>query len=404
MKKKVLSVLLSMTMVAAILAGCGSSAADNAAPAAEAAADAAEDAAATVEEAADTVEEAVDQAASATSGGGRVAVAMPTQSSERWINDGANMKSQLEELGYEVDLQYAEDDVQMQVSQIENMIASGANCLVIAAIDSGALVNVEDQAKQAGIPIIAYDRLLMDTDAVSYYATFDNKGVGTVIGEYIKDNATKDGNKGLDAVKAAGLTMNVEFLMGSPDDNNALMLYNGLMEVLQPYLDDGTLVCKSGRTSFDDTCILRWSQETAQQNMENYLTGFYADEDIDIVASAFDGFAYGAKAALEGAGYTEANWPLITGQDAELMATKNIIAGWQTMSIYKDTRLLASKCVTMVQAVLEGAEPEINDTEQYNNGKIVVPSYLCTPVAVDKDNYKELLIDGGYYTEDQIAE
>jgi len=404
MKKKVLSALLSMTMVAALLAGCGSSSAETAAPAAEPAAEEAPAEEAPAEEAAEAVDEAVDAAAAATSGGGRVAVAMPTQSSERWINDGANMKKQLEELGYEVDLQYAEDDVQMQVSQIENMIASGANCLVIAAIDSGALVNVEDQAKQAGIPIIAYDRLLMDTDAVSYYATFDNKGVGTVIGEYIRDNAEKDGNKGLDAIKAAGLKMNIEFLMGSPDDNNALMLYNGLMEVLQPYLDDGTLVCKSGRTSFDDTCILRWSQETAQQNMENYLTGFYADEDIDIVASAFDGFAYGAKAALEGAGYTEANWPLITGQDAELMATKNIISGSQKMSIYKDTRLLASKCVTMVQAVLEGAEPEINDTEQYDNGKIVVPSYLCTPVAVDKDNYKELLIDGGYYTEDQLAE
>ena len=416
MKKKVLGMLLSVAMVASVLAGCGSTAAE--APAAEApaadaaadtaaepAADAAADTAAADTAAADTAADAaVDQAAAATSGGGRVAVAMPTQSSERWINDGANMKSQLEELGYEVDLQYAEDDVQTQVSQIENMIASGANCLVIAAIDSGALTNVEEQAKQAGIPIIAYDRLLMDTDAVSYYATFDNKGVGTVIGTYIKDHATKDGNVGLDAVKAAGLKMNIEFLMGSPDDNNALMLYNGLMEVLKPYLDDGTLVCKSGRTSFDDTCILRWSQETAQQNMENYLTGFYADEKIDIVASAFDGFAYGAKAALEGAGYTEKDWPLITGQDAELMASKNIIAGWQTMSIYKDTRLLASKCVTMVQAVLQGAEPEINDTEQYNNGKIVVPSYLCTPVAVDKDNYKELLIDGGYYTEAQLAE
>ena len=406
MKKKILSVLLSMTMVAAILSGCGGAAADTAAPAADAAADtAAADTAAADTAAAPADDAAADTAAPAASGGGkRVAVAMPTQSSERWINDGNNMKSQLEELGYEVDLQYAEDDVQAQVSQIENMIASGANCLVIAAIDSGALTNVEDQAKQAGIPIIAYDRLLMDTDAVSYYATFDNKGVGTVIGNYIKDNATKDGNKGLDAVKAAGLHMNIEFLMGSPDDNNALMLYNGLMEVLKPYLDDGTLVCKSGRTSFDDTCILRWSQETAQQNMENYLTGFYADEDIDIVASAFDGFAYGAKAALEGAGYTEKNWPLITGQDAELMATKHIISGKQTMSIYKDTRLLASKCVTMVQAVLEGAEPEINDTEQYNNGKIVVPSYLCEPVAVDKDNYKEVIIGGGYYTEEQLAE
>ena len=381
-------------MVATLLVGCGGEAAPAAteAPAAEAPAADAEAPAADAEAPAD---EAVDQAAAATTGGKKVGVAMPTQSSERWINDGANMKAQLEALGYEVDLQYAEDDVQMQVSQIENMIASGVNCLVIASIDSGALVNVEAQAKEAGIPIIAYDRLLMDTDAVSYYATFDNKGVGTAIGKYIEEK--KD-------LANTSETFTIEFFMGSPDDNNAHMLYDGLMEVLQPYLDNGTLVCKSGRTSFDDTCILRWSQETAQQNCENYLTGFYADEDLDICATAFDGFAYGCKAALEGAGYTEANWPLITGQDAELMATKNIISGKQTMSIYKDTRLLAEKCVTMVQAVLEGAEPEINDTEQYNNGKIVVPSYLCTPVAVDKDNYEEIIVEGGYYTADQLAE
>lgn len=371
-----------------MLAGCGGGSAETAAPAADAPA-AAEEA-----PAADAPAAAAEEVAATTSGGGKVGVAMPTQSSERWINDGANMKAKLEALGYEVDLQYAEDDVQAQVSQIENMIASGVNCLVIASIDSSALVNVEAQAKDAGIPIIAYDRLLMDTDAVSYYATFDNKGVGTAIGKYIEDNA------GLDPANP----QTIEFFMGSPDDNNAHMLYAGLMEVLQPYLDNGALVCKSGRTSFDDTCILRWSQETAQQNCENYLTGFYADEDLDICATAFDGFAYGCKAALEGAGYTDANWPMITGQDAELMATKNIISGKQTMSIYKDTRLLADKCVTMVQAVLEGAEPEINDTEQYNNGKIVVPSYLCTPVAVDQGNYKEIIVEGGYYTEEQLAE
>lgn len=329
--------------------------------------------------------------------GGKVGVAMPTQSSERWINDGANMKKQLESLGYEVDLQYAEDDVQMQVSQIENMIASGVNCLVIASIDSGALVNVEEQAKKAGIPIVAYDRLLMDTDAVSYYATFDNKGVGTTIGDYIKET------KQLDKAKEEGKSYTIEFFMGSPDDNNALFLYDGMMEVLKPYLDDGTLVCESGRTSFEDTCILRWSQETAQQNCENYLTGFYADKKLDICATAFDGFAYGCKAALEGAGYQlGVDWPLVTGQDADLMATKNIISGYQTMSIYKDTRLLAEKCVTMVQAVLEGSKPEINDSTQYNNGKIVVPSYLCTPIAVDKDNYETIIIDGGYYTKEQL--
>ena len=325
-----------------------------------------------------------------------VGILMPTQSSERWINDGANMKSQLEEKGYNVELQYAEDDTAMQVSQLENYVGKGVDCLVIAAIDSGVLVNAEAQAKEAGIPIIAYDRLLMDTDAVSYYATFDNKGVGTVIANYIKEA------KDLDAAREAGESYTIEFFMGSPDDNNALFLYNGIMEVLQEYLDDGTLVCKSGRTSFEDTCILRWSQETAQSNCENILTANYADEELDIACTAFDGFAYGVQAALEGAGYTAENWPLVTGQDAEVMATKNIIAGSQTMSIYKDTRLLAEKAVTMVDAVLQGTEPEINDTEQYNNGVITVPTYMCTPVAVDQSNYKEILIDGGYYTEDQL--
>ena len=291
MKKKILGALLSVAMVATMLVGCGTNQA--AAPADDAAAT--ED---TADDAAPADDAAKEEAPAAEANGKKVGVAMPTQSSERWINDGANMKEQLEKLGYEVDLQYAEDDVQMQVSQIENMIASGVNCLVIASIDSSALVNVEAQAKEAGIPIIAYDRLLMDTDAVSYYATVDNKGVGTAIGKYIEEK--KD-------LANTSETYTIEFFMGSPDDNNAHMLYAGLMEVLQPYLDNGTLVCKSGRTSFDDTCILRWSQETAQQNCENYLTGFYADEDLDICATAFDGFAYGCKAALEGAGYTKTN-------------------------------------------------------------------------------------------------
>ncbi len=236
----------------------------------------------------------------------------------------------------------------------------------------------------------------MDTDAVSYYATFDNEGVGTVIGQTIEEKAN------LKEVQANGEHLTIEFFMGSPDDNNALMLYNGLMGVLQPYLDDGTLVCNSGRTSFEDTCILRWSQETAQQWCENYLASFYANEDLDIAASAFDGFSYGIKAALENAGYTADNWPIISGQDAELMACKNIMAGTQTFSIYKDTRLLAEKCVTMVEAVVNGTEPEINDETTYDNGVLVVPSYLCTPVSVDADNMQELIVDGGYYTQDQL--
>ncbi len=373
--KKFLAMMLALAMVLA-LAACGASEpAATEAPAANA--------------------PAADAPAAPAAEGKTVGVAMPTQSSERWINDGANMKKQLEALGYKVELQYAEDDVQMQVSQIENMIASGVDCLVIASIDSVALTGVEQQAKDAGIPIIAYDRLLMDTDAVSYYASFDNEGVGRAIGEYIE--TAKD-------LKNTTETFTIEFFMGSPDDNNAVLLHRGVMKVLQPYLDSGVLVCKSGRTSFEDTCILRWSQETAQKNCEDYLAGFYADEDLDICCTAFDGFAYGCRSALEAAGYVVGqNWPLITGQDAELMATKNIISGHQTMSIYKDTRLLAEKCVTMVNAVLTGSEPEINDTTTYNNNVIVVPSYLCTPVAVDQANYEEIIVGGGYYTAEQLA-
>ena len=374
--KKFLSIMLALAMVLALVAcGAQTTPATEAAPAAT--------------EAAPAATEAVEQV-----GAGKVVgIAMPTQSSERWINDGANMKKQLEAKGYEVILQYAEDDVQMQVSQIENMVAQQVDCLVIASIDSVALTGVEAQAKAAGIPIIAYDRLLMQTDAVSYYASFDNEGVGRAIAEYVEAK--------LDLANTTE-TYTIEFFMGSPDDNNAVLLYNGIMKVIQKYLDNGTLVCKSAQIAFADNCTLRWSQETAQKNCEDALAGFYADEDLDICMTAYDGLAYGCRSALEGAGYTAENWPLITGQDAELMAVKNIIGGYQTMSIAKDTRVLAEKCVTMVDAVLTGSEPEINDTTTYDNGVFVVPSYLCTPVAVDAENYAEVLIETGYYTAEQV--
>ncbi len=327
--------------------------------------------------------------------GKKIGVAMPPPSSQRWVQDGGTEMEKLEALGYTVDLQYAEDDVQAQVSQLENMITNEADCLVIASIDSEALINVLEQAKNAGIPVIAYDRLLMNTDAVSYYATFDNKGVGVIIGQYIEKTMGLDEGKG---------PFNIEFFAGSPDDNNAHFLNNGVFEVLQKYLDNGQLVCQSGQTDFDSICTLRWSQEAAQQRMENLISGYYTDKSVDIVVSPFDGISYGISAALDGAGYSvDSNWPLITGQDAELMAVKNVLSGRQTQTIFKDTRTLADKCVTMVQAVLEGTEPEINDTESYNNGVKMVPSYLCIPVSVDITNVREALVDTGYYTAEEIG-
>lgn len=326
----------------------------------------------------------------------RVGVAMPTKTSERWINDGMNIKAKLETLGYEVDLQYANDDIELQVSQIESMINNDVNCLVISSIDSTRLKDVLSLAKEKGISVIAYDRLLMDTDAVSYYATFDNKAVGKLIGKYIIDN------KKLEEAKKNNKSYTIEFFMGSPDDNNALYLYNGLMEELNPYLKNGTLVCKSGKTSFEETCILRWSEETAREMCMDVLDNFYKDEKLDIACSAFDGFAYGIYNACVNKGYRIDQLPMITGQDAEKSAIKNIVDEKQTMTIYKDTRILASKCVTMVQAVLEGVEPEINDTRQYNNNKLIVPSYLCEPVVIDISNYQKILIQGGYYTMEQL--
>jgi len=325
-----------------------------------------------------------------------VGLAMPTQHSQRWINDCENMKVRLEELGYLVLDQFAENDVNRQIAQIENFIDQKVDCLVVAAVDSYALGNVLKKAKDAGIPVIAYDRLLMDTDAICYYATFDNKAVGTIIANEIVDQAD------LDEVRKAGESRTIEFFMGSPDDNNAVMLYDGLMEVLKPYMDDGTLVCKSGKFSFQETCIVRWSEDEARERCARMIETHYKNEDLDIVASAFDGFAYGCKTALENAGYTQDNWPIITGQDADLKACKNILAGVQTSSVYKDTRILAEKCVTMVNAVCNGSDPEINDIEQYNNRVITVPSYLCTPQIINADNIEEIIVDGGYYTQDEL--
>ena len=326
----------------------------------------------------------------------RVGVAMPTRTSERWINDGMNIKARLETLGYEVDLQYADNDIELQISQIESMIRNEVDCLVLASIDSTRLVKVLRTAKDNGISVIAYDRLLMNTDAVSYYASFDNKEVGTLIGNYISDKMH------LKEASSQGKSYTIEFFMGSPDDNNALFLYDGLMEVLKPYLDDGTLICRSGKTHFRDTCILRWSEETAKEMCSDLIKEYYENGDLDIACSAFDGFAYGILDAWRAARLPEEKLPLITGQDAERSAIKNIAEGRQDMTIYKDTRVLAAKCVTMVQALLENSEPEINDTKQYNNNVLTVPSYLCDPVIIDSDNYEEILIGGGYYTREQL--
>ena len=321
-----------------------------------------------------------------------IGVSMPTKDLQRWNQDGDNMKAMLEEAGYTVDLQYASNDVQTQLNQVETMISNGAQVLVIAAIEGSSLGEALEMAADNDIPVIAYDRLLMDSDAVSYYATFDNYMVGTVQGTYIKEALDLDNAEG---------PFNMEITAGDPGDNNAGYFYQGAIDVLQPYIDAGKLVIVSGQVAFSDVATPTWGTDVAQERAENILSSYYADgTNLDVWLCSNDSTALGVENALA-ANYT-GTYPIITGQDCDISNTKNMIAGLQSMSVFKDTRTLAAQVVKMVGQIINGEEVDVNDTETYNNGVITVPSFLCEPVFADANNYKELLIDSGYYTEDQL--
>jgi putative multiple sugar transport system substrate-binding protein len=334
--------------------------------------------------------------------GGLIGVAMPTKSSERWIKDGDNIKKQLEAAGYKVDLQYAEDKIPTQVSQIENMITKGAEVLIVASIDGTTLTNVLQEAADQDIPVIAYDRLINGTKNVSYYASFDNFKVGVQQGTSLLTGLGVLDADGKDAGVAGPL--NVELFAGSPDDNNAGFFFKGAMSVLQPYIDKGVLVVKSGQTDFTKVATLRWDGELAQSRMEDLLTKSYSDgSQVQGVLAPYDGLSRGIISALTDAGYKVGNeFPIITGQDAELDSVKAIVSGEQYSTIFKDTRDLAKVAVNMAQAVLTDTKPEINNTKDYDNGKKIVPSYLLEPVVVTKDNIKTALVDVGYYKQSDI--
>jgi len=324
-----------------------------------------------------------------------VGIAMPTQSSQRWIQDGNYMKQELESRGYKVDLQYAEDNIDAQVAQIENMIVKGADALVIAAIDGAALFNVLETAADNDVKIISYDRLIINSPHVSYYATFDNFGVGVLQGGYIVD--------ALDLESGAG-PFNIELFAGSPDDTNAGYFFNGAMSKLQPFIDNGQLVVQSGQTDFDKVATLRWDGAVAQQRMDNILAAYYTDKNVDAVLSPYDGLSIGILSALKSVGYGNGKpLPIVTGQDAEVASMKSILAGEQASTVFKDTRVLAKRASDMVDAVLQGVEPEINDTTTYDNGTGIIPSYLEIPVAVDINNWEEVLIGSGYYTKADLG-
>ena len=324
-----------------------------------------------------------------------VGIAMPTKSSARWIADGDNIVKVLKERGYGTDLQYADDDIPNQLSQVENMITKGDKVLVIAAIDGTTLSEVLAQAHQNGIKVIAYDRLIRGTPNVDYYATFDNFKVGVLQGQSIES--------GLNLKEAKG-PQYVELFGGSPDDNNAYFFYNGAMSVLEPYIKSGKLVVGSGQTGMDKVSILRWDGAVAQARMDNLLSAYYADKKLNAVLSPYDGISIGILSSLKGVGYGSGDlpMPIVTGQDCEVPSVKSIIAGQQYSSIFKDTRDLARVTADMVDAQLSGKTVQVNDTKTYNNGVKVVPAYLLQPVIVNKSNWKKVLVDSGYYKASQF--
>src|SRR6187431_3350254 len=281
---------------------------------------------------------------------GTVGIAMPTKSSARWIDDGNNIVKILKERGYGTDLQYAEDDIPNQLSQVENMVTKGAKVLVIAAIDGTTLSDVLKQAKAKGITVIAYDRLIRETPNVDYYATFDNFQVGVLQAQSIVNALGLPDAKG---------PFNIELFGGSPDDNNAYFFYDGAMSVLKPYIDSGKLKVQSGQMGMDKVSTLRWDGAVAQARMDNLLSAYYADKRVDAVLSPYDGLSIGIISSLKGVGYGSGSqkMPIVTGQDAEVPSIKSILANEQTSTVFKDTRELAKVTVGMVDAVLSGKVP-----------------------------------------------
>ena len=327
---------------------------------------------------------------------GLVGISMPTKSSTRWISDGESMVKEFTALGYTTDLQYGEDDIPNQLAQIENMVTKGAKVLVIAAIDGSTLSDILKKAKESGAKVFAYDRLITKTGDVDYYTTFDNFGVGVL--------QAKSLVQGLKERFPDVKPWNVELFGGSPDDTNAFYFYDGAMSILQPMIDSGEIVIPSGQMGMDKVGTLRWDGAVAQARMDNLLSANYTDKKVHGVLAPYDGLSRGIISSLKGVGYAPGpEMPIVTGQDAELPSVKAMMSGEQYSTVFKDTRELAKVTATMVDAVMQGKEPEINDTKTYNNEVKVVPSNLLTPYSVGKDDITKMLVDSGYYTADQIA-
>lgn len=329
-----------------------------------------------------------------------VGIAMPTKSLERWNRDGTYLKEEFENAGYRVELIYSDNDVAQQENDISHLIADSVDILIVAAVDGEALTRVLAEAKDAGIPVIAYDRLIMNVDAVSYYVSFDNYAVGTLQGRYVAEK--------LDLANAGDKTYNIEFAAGDPADNNARYFFGGAYDVLAPYIESGTLQVVSGQTEFEQVATASWSTDTALARMQTVLISCYSDGTVlDAALCSNDSTALGVAQAIS-SHYPGSNQPIITGQDGDIANLTNIVDGIQAMTVYKNVANEAVVTLELAKAILAGKTPAEDllgklaiecayDTETYDNGTGVIPSYLLVPSVITRDNLQEL-VDTGLYT------
>ena len=343
-------------------------------------------------------EESSESSETSSDGEKSVGIAMPTKSLERWNRDGEYLKSQFEAADYTVELKYSDNDVEQQNNDIQGMIADGVDLLLIAAIDGSTLSQTLADAKDAGIPVIAYDRLIMNTDAVSYYVSFDNYTVGKLQGEYVIN--------ALDLANADG-PFNIEFTAGDPADNNAGYFFNGAYDAVKEYIDNGKLVIPSGKKTFEQVATPQWSTDTALANMQNTLASYYSDgTQLDVALCSNDSTALGVAQAIS-TDYAGKNVPVVTGQDGDIANLQNIVDGKQSMTVYKNVSDEAGVTLEVSKAILSGETPDESligslsaeatyDTESYDNGVKVVPSYLLVPYVITKDNL-QVLVDTGLY-------
>lgn len=323
---------------------------------------------------------------SSTSYAYKVGLLMPTQNETRWYNDGFVLEKKMKNEGLDTELFFAGDgDVALQQRQIIRLINEGCDALVIGCIDGQALVDVLKEAKKKNIKVISYDRLITGSDAVSYYATFDNAKVGELQGRYLISKLKPYAS---DDVKY------IELFYGSIDDNNARYFFNGAMKYLQPHIDSGKFVIRSKQTNPSDIQTPAWSGQEANKRMTSLIEKYNyrpSGERLDAVLAPADCVAVGIINALKREGFSDDNMPIITGQDASPEGLEFVKSGALGMTILKDPNDLSDVVLEMIKSISSGKEPKINDTTTYDNGVFVVPSYLCEPKIVTKKNMENVI-------------